>query len=184
MNKSLLLAIPFLILSLGILFTTLTAKSSMGNSQTLENLLDRKAPEISAGTWINTPSRTLADFRGKVVLLEFWTFGCWNCRNTIPHVKELYRKYGSGDFTVIGVHTPEFDREANLSSLKEEIVKLGISYPVVTDNAYETWDNYHQQYWPTTYLIDKKGVVRYIHIGEGNYEKTEYRIKSLLEEKK
>jgi alkyl hydroperoxide reductase subunit AhpC len=94
-----------------------------------------------------------------------------------------YQEFIGSDLVIIGVHTPEFNREKNLTNVREQTAKLGIKYPVVTDNEYKTWTSYDQQYWPMVYLIDKKGIIRYAHIGEGNYDETRRMIQSLLSEK-
>ena len=166
----------------------ITLVSKAGNGRRKEappettSLVGSKAPEIQSGKWINSCPLTLAELRGKIVLVEFWTFGCYNCRNTIPYVKAWHEKFGTDSLVIIGVHTPEFDLEKSPRRVKDEIEKLGIKYAVVTDNDYKTWDAYRQEYWPTLYLIDKKGTVRYVHIGEGNYDETEQQIISLLAE--
>jgi thiol-disulfide isomerase/thioredoxin len=144
--------------------------------------IGKQAPELANGDWINSSPLSIKELRGKVVLLEFWTFGCYNCLNTLPHVKEWYRKYAGTGFEIIGIHTPEFEREKDLATVRRKVTRLGISYPVVTDNEYQTWSRYNQQYWPVIYLLDKKGVVRHVRIGEGGYEETERRITSLLAE--
>ena len=181
MNKlSVFILSAIVFLASGVLMAKLIQRNGDRYS---EDWIGRPAPELSAGDWLNSKPLKLSDLNGKVVLLEFWTFGCRNCLNTIPILKQWYEKYGGARFTAVGVHTPEFDREKNLPSLRERIAKLGIAYPVVTDNDYRTWDSYGQHYWPTIYLIDKKGIIRYVHIGEGNYEQTERMIKSLIEEK-
>ncbi|MBI3579135.1 MAG: redoxin domain-containing protein [Ignavibacteriales bacterium] len=148
-----------------------------------EKWIGKPAPELSQGEWINSKPLALSELRGQVVLIEFWAFGCYNCRNTIPHINQWQKQYGDEKFKIIGVHTPEFPKEKIFSKVEDETFKLGIEYAVVTDNNYKTWDAYKQQYWPALYLIDKKGIVRYVHIGEGNYEETEKMIQALLEEK-
>lgn len=153
---------------------------SAGNS---EEWIGKPAPELSYGEWINSNPLKLSELRGQVVLIEFWTFGCYNCRNTIPYVNRWQKKYGGESFKIIGVHTPEFRTEKIFSRVKAETAKLGIEYAVVTDNDYRTWNAYEQQFWPVVYLVDKKGIIRYVHIGEGNYDKTEATIQSLLAEK-
>jgi thiol-disulfide isomerase/thioredoxin len=144
--------------------------------------IGKQAPELADGSWINSPGLSLKALRGKVVVLEFWTFGCYNCRNTLPYVKGWYTKYAGPQFEMVGVHTPEFDREKDLSNVRREVARLGISYPVVTDNDYRTWDRYHQRYWPVIYVVDKRGVIRYLHIGEGDYDETDREIASLIAE--
>jgi len=141
------------------------------------------APELTNTTWINTdtPLR-LADLRGKVVLLEMWTFDCINCRHTIPTLNSWYETYASQGLVIIGNHFPEFPVEADLNNLKQAVVELGIHYPVAQDNQGVTWNAYKNNYWPTMYLIDKSGHIRYIQIGEGAYSITEAAIKELLAE--
>lgn len=143
------------------------------------------APEIKnkTGKWINTDKEiTIESLRGKVVLIEFWTFGCYNCTNTLPYLKEWYEKYKSDDFEMIGVHCPEFDNERNFDNVKESVEQLGIKYPVLTDNEFSVWSKYDVHAWPTIFLIDKNGEIRYKKVGEGKYNKTEQTIKDLLRE--
>lgn len=144
--------------------------------------IGRPAPEISPGEWLNSPPLRLRDLRGRVVLLEFWTFACANCRNTLPAMKRWNQRREGGKFEIIGVHSPELDRERNFSSLRRETESLGVSWPVVTDNDYVTWKAYDQEYWPVIYLIDKKGIIRYVHIGEGAYDETGAMIDRLIAE--
>jgi thiol-disulfide isomerase/thioredoxin len=146
-------------------------------------LIGKRAPEIARGRWVNGRSHTLSEVRGRVVLLEFWTYGCSNCRNTIPKLNEWHEKYAESDFILIGVHTPEFDREKDFMNVRRQTARLGIRYAVVTDNEYETWNAYRQQYWPTIYLIDRKGIIRHIQTGEGGSEQTERAIQALIGEK-
>ena len=140
------------------------------------------APEISSGNWINSEPLTLKGLRGRVVLLEFWTFACYNCRNTLPTVKMWDASYRDKGLTIIGVHTPELDYERNIDNLRREVAALGIKYPVVTDNDYSTWKQYKVEAWPTLFLLDKQGRVRWTHVGEGAYDDTERVIKLLLAE--
>ena len=140
------------------------------------------APEISGGQWINSEPLTLKGLRGRVVLIEFWTFACYNCRNTLPTVKEWDARYRDKGLTIIGVHTPELDIERNIDSLRREIASLGIKYPVVSDNDYSTWKAYKVEAWPTLFVLDKQGRVRWTHVGEGAYTETEEVIKKLIAE--
>lgn len=144
--------------------------------------IGKEAPELAEGDWINSGPLTLASQRGKVILLEFWTYGCINCRNTLPFVKKWHAAYSGDDFRIIGVHTPEFESEKHLENVKRRTAELEIEYAVVTDNDYVTWRLYHQRYWPVIYLIDRKGIIRYVHIGEGAYDTTEEIIRQLLDE--
>ena len=141
------------------------------------------APELATGNWINSDPIKLKDLRGRVVLIEFWTFGCSNCRNTLPFVKTWNDRYREKGLAVIGVHSPEFDEEKNLENVRREIASLGILYPVVTDNDYQTWTAYNVEAWPTIFLVDKHGRIRWMHVGEGHYEEAERLIQKLLEEK-
>jgi len=144
------------------------------------SMVGKRAPEISQGRWINSQPLKLSGLRGKVVLLEFWTYGCYNCRNTIPHLNEWYKKYGGREFEIIGVHTPEFATEKEFSRVESQTAALAIHYPVVTDNTMKTWSIYHQEYWPVLYLIDKDGIIRFAHVGEGSYQETERMMRTLI----
>ena len=148
-----------------------------------EEWIGKPAPEIASGNWINSSPLTISELKGKVVLLEFWTFGCYNCRNTLPHVKEWYKNFPREQLQVIGVHTPEFDREKLLTNVQRSVKDLGIEYSVVTDNEYATWEAYNQRYWPVMYVIDKKGIIRDVQIGEGGYTRIEDLLRELIKEK-
>ena len=141
------------------------------------------APELTNNTWLNVDSPLrLADLHGKVVIVEMWTFGCINCQNVMPSLKEWHSKYADQGLVIIGNHFPEFSYEKDLQNLKNAIAENGIEYAVAQDNNGDTWRAYRNHYWPTLYLIDKQGHIRYVHIGEGRYKETEENIKSLLEE--
>jgi len=142
------------------------------------------APELTNTIWINSanPLR-MADLHGKVVLLEMWTFDCINCRHTIPKLNAWYKTYASQGLVIIGNHFPEFPYEADLTNLKQAVRELGIQYPVAQDNQGVTWNSYKNNYWPTMYLIDKSGHIRYVRIGEGGYDVTEKAIRDLLAER-
>lgn len=141
------------------------------------------APELTNTTWLNTDSPLrLADLRGKVVALEMWTFGCINCQHVMPSLKQWDQTYRDQGLVIIGNHYPEFSFEEDLTNLQNAIVENKIEYAVAQDNDGATWKAYKNQYWPTLYLIDKKGHIRYTHIGEGGYEKTEAAIQALLAE--
>ena len=140
------------------------------------------APEISNGIWINSEPLTLKSLQGRVVLIEFWTFACYNCRNTLPSLKKWDAQYRDKGLTIIGVHTPELDFERDINQLRREVAGLGITYPVVTDQDYSTWKTYGVEAWPTLFVLDKQGRVRWTHVGEGYYDETEAVIKKLLAE--
>jgi thiol-disulfide isomerase/thioredoxin len=149
---------------------------------TLESSESATAPELAPGSWLNSEPLTLKDLRGRVVLIQFWTFGCYNCRNTLPFVKRWDDRYRDKGFTVIGVHSPELDNERKLENVRREVASLEIRYPVVTDNDYETWRAYDVEAWPTIFLLDKQGRIRWKHVGEGAYEEAEGVIQKLLAE--
>ena len=141
------------------------------------------APELMNDTWLNVDSPLrLADLRGKVVIVEMWTFGCINCQHVMPSLKEWHSKYQDDGLVIIGNHFPEFSYEADLANLKDAIARDDIQYAVAQDNDGATWKAYKNHYWPALYLIDKQGHIRYVHIGEGRYSETEKNIKALLEE--
>ena len=140
------------------------------------------APEFAKGNWLNSDPLTLEKLRGHVVVVEFWTFGCYNCRNTLPSVREWDAKYRDRGLTVVGVHTPETDSEYSLDNVRKEVPALGVNYAVVTDNDYTTWKAYKVEAWPTIFVIDKQGRIRWLHVGEGRYDETENVIWTLLAE--
>lgn len=140
------------------------------------------APELENDVWLNSPPLRLAGLRGKVVLLEMWTFGCINCIHTIPSVRSWHHQYKDAGLVVIGNHMPEFSYESDLDNVTEALVRLDVPYPVAIDNDRRTWRAYNNRYWPTLYLIDKHGDIRYVQIGEGNYARTEEVIQALLAE--
>lgn len=133
------------------------------------------APELRGiAGYINTPPNlTLASLRGKVVVVDFWTYSCINCIRTLPYLETWYEKYRDDGLVIIGVHTPEFDFEKDYSNVQKAVEKYGITYPVVQDNDYATWNAYGNRFWPHKYLVDANGVLRFDHIGEGGYEETE-----------
>jgi thiol-disulfide isomerase/thioredoxin len=142
-----------------------------------------KAPEfVSPDGFINTEGKplALASLRGKVVLLDVWTYSCINCQRTLPHINALYAKYKDQGFVVVGLHTPEFAFEHIQKNVEDAVLQFGIKYPVVLDNEYGTWNAYGNQYWPRQYLIDQDGYIVYDHIGEGGYEETEMAIQKVL----
>jgi thiol-disulfide isomerase/thioredoxin len=145
---------------------------------------NKPAPELIGITkWLNTDRPlTLQELRGKVVLIDFWTNQCINCIRTLPYVTKWYDTYHDQGFTVIGVHTPELAYEYTVKSIEAAIKQYNIHYPVAQDNNYKTWNAYSNEYWPGFYLIDKNGIIRRTHFGEGEYDETEQAIKQLLSE--
>lgn len=172
--------------------------------QQLQNLKQQKSVQNTFGTsglfntsyaapdfigidkWLNLPSGSsvpsIKSLKGKVVLVDFWTYTCINCIRTLPHVTGWYDKYKNDGFVVIGVHTPEFQFEHDTNNVLNAIKQYNIHYPVAQDNEYATWNNYNNQYWPAEYLIDASGIVRRTEFGEGQYDQMELAIQSLLKE--
>jgi cytochrome c biogenesis protein CcdA/thiol-disulfide isomerase/thioredoxin len=143
-----------------------------------------QAPEfVGISKWLNSDPLTIEQLRGKVVLIDFWTYTCINCIRTLPFVTGWYDKYKDQGLVVIGVHTPEFEFEKNTQNVVNAIKQYKINYPVAQDNDYKTWNAYNNQYWPTEYLIDANGKIRRTHSGEGEYDQTELAIKQLLQER-
>ncbi len=146
-----------------------------------------KAPELTGvDHYINTESNQpirLSDLKGKVVLLDFWTYTCINCIRTIPYLNDWYNRYSGQGFAIVGVHSPEFEFEKNPDNVQDAVNEFGIKYPVVLDSEHKTWDAYNNNYWPRHYLIDSQGYIRGDHIGEGGYSETEKTIQTLLAEK-
>jgi thiol-disulfide isomerase/thioredoxin len=144
------------------------------------------APEFAdTQRWFNTPGgrpEPLRSLRGRVVLVDFWTYTCINCLRTLPYLEAWDRRYRKAGLTIVGVHTPEFAFEHDAGNVGRAIKRLGVRYPVVQDNDNGTWDAYANMYWPADYLVDADGEVRYASIGEGDYDKTENAIRLLLAE--
>ncbi len=141
------------------------------------------APELAGiDAWINSDPLTIASLRGKVVLVEFWTFGCINCQHVQPYVKAWYDRYASAGFVVVGVHTPELSFERDLGNVRDAVSKADIRYPVAFDPAYATWNAYRNSYWPAFFFVDRSGRIRHTHVGEGDYDGSEQVIRELLSE--
>jgi thiol-disulfide isomerase/thioredoxin len=141
----------------------------------------RAAPNfVGISNWLNSGPLSITDLRGKVVLVDFWTYGCINCARTLPYVTRLYDKYKGKGLVVVGVHTPEFPFERSTATVQAAIKRHGIKYPVAQDNDYATWKAYHNQYWPAQYIIDRNGTIVFEHSGEGQYDEMERMIQKLL----
>jgi thiol-disulfide isomerase/thioredoxin len=174
--------LPVLALGL-VLSSSLTLAATAPGSASTPAHTGRQAPEIAGiENWINSPPLSLAGLRGKVVLVNFWTFGCSNCQATLPVVARWYDTYRSRGFVVIGVHTPEFPHEHGRAETEAAVQRFGLHYPVAQDNASATWKAYGNRYWPAFYFVDARGEVRYERFGEGGYEESEKVIQTLLAE--
>ena len=139
------------------------------------------APDFTGVThWLNSGPLTLRQLRGKVVLIDFWTYTCINCLRTLPYVRAWDERYRDRGLVIVGVHTPEFGFEKGTANVRDSIARNHLRYPVAQDNDYGTWNAWGNQYWPAKYLVDTSGRVRYAHFGEGDYDKTEAAIRSLL----
>jgi cytochrome c biogenesis protein CcdA/thiol-disulfide isomerase/thioredoxin len=143
-----------------------------------------QAPDFRGiSLWLNSRSLTLEALRGKVVVIDFWTYSCINCLRTLPYLKSWYETYRHDGLVIVGVHTPEFSFERVPDNVRRSVDQLGIEYPVALDNDYSTWTAWGNRYWPAKYFIDRKGHVRFAHFGEGAYEESEEVIRTLLSER-
>jgi thiol-disulfide isomerase/thioredoxin len=165
--------------------TPIVELSTSGSPAPAKEREYEKAKEIvQPAGFINTDALKLADLVGKqVILVDFWTYSCINCQRTMPYLNDWHQKYSDKGLTIVGIHTPEFSFEKELSNVQAAVAKFGIKYPVVLDNDYGTWKAYGNRYWPRKYLIDIDGYIVYDHIGEGVYEETEQKIQELLAER-
>jgi len=160
---------------------TITSQNETMKKSTLPTM--SRAPEFTGlGPWHNSDPFTLASLKGKVVLIDFWTYSCINCIRTLPYIQGYWEKYRNAPFVLLGVHTPEFVFEKSEQNVAEAIKRHGLTYPVAQDNDFGTWRAFANRYWPAKYLIDANGYIRYTHFGEGDYEETDRAIQSLLKE--
>lgn len=175
-----------ILLSLGLL-----VRAAFSKTEEQPVALDMAAPELVGGTWLNTPGGVpipLSSRLGKVTVIEFWTFACINCRHNLPAYDRLYKKFAPKEVTVIGIHTPETEIERNPNNVARRVKELGIEYPILLDPQAANWTRWQQQYWPTVYLIDKRGRIRFRWEGELNYrnaageEKLARKIEELLQD--
>jgi thiol-disulfide isomerase/thioredoxin len=164
------------------LSTIVFTRNLSPENTSVANLTDYGAAADIQGIsgWINSAPINISQLRGKVVIVDFWTYSCINCIRSIPHLEAWYKAYGNNGLVIIGVHTPEFQFERNYTNVESAVQRFGITYPVALDNDYSTWDAYHNEYWPADYIIDKNGRIRYETFGEGDYNSTEEVIRELL----
>ncbi|MDD1015082.1 thioredoxin family protein [Pseudomonas rubra] len=175
-------------LGIAALFAVLLAAAGLGNRllagtpSSLETL--GPMPELSGAVqWLNSPPLDRQALKGKVVLVDFWTYECINCRRSLPHVNTWAKRYADQGLVVIGVHTPEYPEERVVANVREQVAKLDIGYPVAIDNDYAIWNAFGNQFWPAHYIVDGNGQVRYVHFGEGAYDTQEQVIQQLLKER-
>ncbi|MBC7994155.1 MAG: cytochrome c biogenesis protein DipZ [Rhizobacter sp.] len=143
--------------------------------------LGEPAPEFAGiTTWLNSPPLTMQGLRGKVVLVDFWTYACINCVRTLPHLTRWHQRYADQGLVIVGVHTPEFSFERDTANVQAAIARHGIRYPVAQDNGFRTWSAYRNQYWPAVYLIDREGRVVFKHVGDADQEAIERQIQEVL----
>jgi len=144
-------------------------------------MLVGEAPELrEIAGWINSEPLTLRGLRGRVVFLDFWTYGCYNCQNTLPEMKRLHARYGEEGLVIIGVHTPEFSYERKRENVERAVAAAGLTYPIALDSNNATWKLYGNHYWPRQTIIDETGEVAYEHVGEGGYVEIEAKVVELL----
>jgi cytochrome c biogenesis protein CcdA/thiol-disulfide isomerase/thioredoxin len=159
-------------------------EEAAGASAALAPLADEgEMPELAGATaWLNGPPLTRTALRGRVVLVDFWTYGCYNCLNALPRVKALEAKYRAHGLVVVGVHTPEFPHEKVLGNVRKQVGRLGVVYPVAVDNDHRIWNAFRNRYWPAAYFVDRRGRVRFHHFGEGRYAEQDRVVQRLLAE--
>ena len=139
------------------------------------------APEFTGiQTWLNSEPLSIAALHGRVVMVDFWTYGCINCIHVLPHIVQWHEKYKDRGLVVVGVHTPEFAHEHDTRNVQKAIQRYGIRYAVAQDNKFATWNAYHNRYWPTLYLVDRSGELVFSHAGEGAYDEIERTVERLL----
>jgi thiol-disulfide isomerase/thioredoxin len=151
------------------------------------DLPDRgRHPElIDIDAWLQSEVTSLEELRGKVVAVQFWTFGCRNCQATLPHMQALYEQYADQGFEIVGIHAPEFDHEAEVANIEEAATELGVTWPIALDptkHTFHAWQDGPTAHWPRVYLLDRDGHIRYDHIGEGRYAETDAAVRALLAE--
>jgi thiol-disulfide isomerase/thioredoxin len=161
----------------------LAAGRASDDSRPLQKLAEgrRAAPEfVGLGNWFNSGPLSMASLRGKVVMVNFWTYGCYNCVNTLPHVAKLHAAYAGKGLVIVGVHTPEFPFERSAGNVQAALKRHGIQYPVAQDNDSATWNAYRNRYWPAQYIVDRSGRIVYMHEGEGAYAEIDSTVRDRL----
>ena len=162
--------------------TTTASPTTFATPEVLQEVHPRL---VDIDGWLQSEVETLQELRGKVVVVEFWTFGCYNCKNRIPHNQELYARYHDQGLEIVGIHSPEFKYEEDVDNISQALLDLGVTWPVVLDTRRRTfweWQTGGRAYWPRTYVLDREGRVRFDHIGEGKYRELEQTVAFLLQE--
>jgi len=168
----------------GLAATAIAAPGFAGNGSIAVQFADARtaAPNfVGISKWFNSAPLSISDLRGKVVLVDFWTYGCYNCVNTLPQVTKLYETYKDKGLVVVGVHTPEFPFERSAVNVQAALKRHGISYPVAQDNDSATWNAWRNRYWPAQYIVDRHGNIVFSHAGEGQYDEIERTVRRLLD---
>ena len=184
------IAIAIVLVAMSFAFSTLQSPlgpidKEGGLLQTIDKIGLKKVPDlVGISGYINTtPEELEKAMEGKVVLYDIWTYTCINCIRTLPFITSWDEKYSDDGLLIIGIHSPEFEFEKDINNVRKAVVKYGVEYPVVLDNDHQTWKAFDNRYWPHKYIVDPEGYIRYDHIGEGAYDKTEKVIQQLLEER-
>jgi thiol-disulfide isomerase/thioredoxin len=167
----------------GLAAVTAAAPGFAGDASVPVQLVEARAAApnfVGISKWFNSAPLSIGDLRGKVVLVDFWTYGCYNCVNTLPHVTKLYETYKDKGLVVVGIHTPEFPFERSAVNVQAALKRHGITYPVAQDNDSVTWNAWRNQYWPAQYIVDQRGNVVFSHAGEGQYDEIERTVRRLL----
>lgn len=173
------IGVALVVIAMGIAAGRITSLQGMRGPSVLR---DDPAPELAGiAGWLNGPPTRLADLRGSVVLLDFWTYSCVNCVRTFDELRALHERYGDAGLQIIGVHSPEFDFEKDPANVRAAIRRHRLPYPVALDNEMATWRAYRNNFWPRVYLIDRAGRIRFDHIGEGRYDQIEQVVRTLLD---
>ena len=163
------------------MMTAVTEDMAQKNLDSIQFKNYGPAPDfIGINHWLNSEPLSIADLKGKVVLVDFWTYSCINCIRTLPYITQWHKTYEDKGLVIVGIHTPEFPFEKDTKNVQKALDQFKIAYPVAQDNNYQTWRAYHNQYWPAKYLIDRNGNIVYTHFGEGDYKETESAIQKLL----
>src|SRR5580704_8434018 len=163
---------------------TMSGNAMTASASAADLPVDGQLPDLSGATaWLNSPPLTPAALRGKVVLVDFWTYSCINCLRALPYVRAWAEKYKDAGLVVLGVHTPEFAFEKDEANVRKAVAELKVAYPVALDNDYKIWKAFNNSFWPADYLVDATGKIRHHHFGEGKYDETEQQIQLLLKER-